>query len=399
MKKQIFTTLFLAGISCVSLQAQNTFPSSGNVGIGTSTPLAPLTIDGIGKPSSDNILFLKDDLSLSMDIYSSYTGGPSDRYRGGFAYGVRPANKAWQIWHVDPSRGWQNLLHVSDNGNIGLGTLNPNSRLCISDGGNGLISMHAGNTSSALGFNRNVTDGAIPNTAISAWQFTARDESFRLEGYNGTFGNPLTILKNGYMGLGINNPNSQLCISDGGNGLISMHAGVTSALGFNRNVTDGAIPNTAISGWQFTARDESFRLEGFNGAYTFPLSVLKNGNVGIGTPNPDSRLTVKGLIHAEEVKVSLQVPGPDYVFEKNYKLLSLSETETYIQQNKHLPEVPSAKEMETNGISLSEMNMLLLKKVEELTLYLIEMKKENEQIKKENQQVKTAIELLQKGSH
>jgi hypothetical protein len=70
--------------------------------------------------------------------------------------------------------------------------------------------------------------------------------------------------------------------------------------------------------------------------------------------------------------------GPDYVFEKDYDLLSLSELETYITQNKHLPEVPSAKEMEAEGLNLKEMNLLLLKKVEELTLHLIEMKKTSE---------------------
>jgi hypothetical protein len=69
---------------------------------------------------------------------------------------------------------------------------------------------------------------------------------------------------------------------------------------------------------------------------------------------------------------------PDYVFEKNYNLRPLAEVENYINQNKHLPEVPAAKEMEANGVNLGEMNMLLLKKVEELTLYVIELKKENE---------------------
>jgi hypothetical protein len=109
-----------------------------------------------------------------------------------------------------------------------------------------------------------------------------------------------------------------------------------------------------------------------------PAGLLLNyggGNVGIGTAHPDRKLTVKGVIHAEEVLVDLNVPGPDYVFEKDYDLLSLSELETYINQNKHLPEVPSAREMETEGLNLKEMNLLLLKKVEELTLHLIEQSK------------------------
>lgn len=107
------------------------------------------------------------------------------------------------------------------------------------------------------------------------------------------------------------------------------------------------------------------------------------GNVGIGTSSPNQKLTVNGTIYGKEIKVDLAVPGPDYVFEKNYSLPSLEEVKDYIAKHKHLPDVPSAKDMEANGINLSEMNMLLLKKVEELTLYMIDLKRENEQIKEQ----------------
>jgi hypothetical protein len=115
--------------------------------------------------------------------------------------------------------------------------------------------------------------------------------------------------------------------------------------------------------------------------------TLYNGRVGINTNYPDASLAVNGDVHAKEVKVDLNFPGPDYVFESDYKLLSLEQIHQYVQEHKHLPEVPSAKEMEQNGINLSEMNMLLLKKVEELTLHLIALKDENAQQQKE-------IELL-----
>lgn len=109
--------------------------------------------------------------------------------------------------------------------------------------------------------------------------------------------------------------------------------------------------------------------------------VLEDGNVGIGTTTPDAKLTVKGNIHAEEVKVDLSVPGPDYVFKGDYELKSLEEVQNYIKENGHLPNIPSAMEMEANGVELGIMNMKLLEKIEELTLYVIELKKENEEIR------------------
>ncbi|WP_143070736.1 tail fiber protein [Flagellimonas taeanensis] len=111
------------------------------------------------------------------------------------------------------------------------------------------------------------------------------------------------------------------------------------------------------------------------------MSLLSNGNVGIGTTTPDAKLTVKGRIHGEEIKVDLSVPGPDYVFREGYDLKSLEEVQNHIKEHGHLPNIPSAKEMEANGIQLGEMNMKLLEKIEELTLYVIQLKKENELMK------------------
>jgi len=92
------------------------------------------------------------------------------------------------------------------------------------------------------------------------------------------------------------------------------------------------------------------------------------------------------------VRVDLSVPGPDYVFERNYKLPTLEEIKFYIDRNKHLPEVPSASEMEKNGIPLGEMNMLLLKKVEELTLYVIEQNKNNQDLKQQLERLWAKVE-------
>jgi hypothetical protein len=113
-----------------------------------------------------------------------------------------------------------------------------------------------------------------------------------------------------------------------------------------------------------------------NGA-SLAIKAIQNGNVGIGTAIPDEKLTVKGKIHTQEVRVDMAGPlVPDYVFAEDYKLKSLQEVEDFIKENKHLPEIPSAQEIEKNGLMLAEMNMNLLKKMEEMTLYIIEQNKE-----------------------
>nr|WP_299213931.1 tail fiber protein [uncultured Allomuricauda sp.] len=116
---------------------------------------------------------------------------------------------------------------------------------------------------------------------------------------------------------------------------------------------------------------------GYDASEDIPVGthLAINGNVGIGTLNPDSKLTVKGNIHAEEVKVDLSVPGPDYVFKEGYDLKPLEEVQNYIEEHGHLPNIPPATEMEENGIQLGEMNMKLLEKIEELMLYTLEQEK------------------------
>jgi len=103
------------------------------------------------------------------------------------------------------------------------------------------------------------------------------------------------------------------------------------------------------------------------------MRVAGNGNVGIGTTIPDEKLTVKGTIHSEEVRV--EVVGADFVFDTDYNLMPLAEIEAFVTQNHHLPEVPSAAEMQEDGLELGKMNILLLQKIEELTLHQIEQHK------------------------
>ncbi len=104
----------------------------------------------------------------------------------------------------------------------------------------------------------------------------------------------------------------------------------------------------------------------------------RDGNVGIGTWDPMAKLAVDGNILAKEIKVKTDISVPDYVFEPDYELNSLDYIADYVKKNKHLPEIPSAKEIKRDGLDLAEMNLLLLKKVEELTLYAIQQDKEIE---------------------
>lgn len=108
------------------------------------------------------------------------------------------------------------------------------------------------------------------------------------------------------------------------------------------------------------------------------MAIHFNGNVGIGTINPQAKLDVRGAISATEVKVQI-LTGADHVFNKDYNLKSLSEVKAFVEENKHLPEIPSEKEMRDNGLNMNEFQIKLLQKVEELTLYVI---KQDEEIKK-----------------
>ncbi len=105
---------------------------------------------------------------------------------------------------------------------------------------------------------------------------------------------------------------------------------------------------------------------------------LRTANVGIGTSSPKAKLDVAGTIRATEIKVEAQTA--DFVFEPGYQLRDLSEVESFIKTNKHLPEIPSAAAMEKSGVNLAEMNKLLLMKIEELTLYSIDLEKKDKEI-------------------
>ncbi|MBL7726152.1 MAG: hypothetical protein JNM68_00625 [Dinghuibacter sp.] len=121
----------------------------------------------------------------------------------------------------------------------------------------------------------------------------------------------------------------------------------------------------------------------FSTNYSLRMVIMENGNVGIGTTNPTNKLSVNGDIRSREVVVET-ANWPDYVFQTHYRLTPLNELERFIQQHKHLPNIPAAAELEANGLKLGEVQKKMMEKIEELTLYIIQQQKEIDRLKKFN---------------
>ena len=116
------------------------------------------------------------------------------------------------------------------------------------------------------------------------------------------------------------------------------------------------------------------------------VRFMKNGNVGIGINNPSYKMEVNGTVRANSFS-AVSPPWADFVFEENYQLTDLNDLEEFIKLNKHLPEVPSEKEVKENGVDLVEMNKVLLQKIEELTLYIINQNKKIKSLETKNQEI------------
>jgi hypothetical protein len=121
----------------------------------------------------------------------------------------------------------------------------------------------------------------------------------------------------------------------------------------------------------------------------------KTGKVGIGTANPTAKLTVNGKILAKEVETRSDITS-DYVFKPGYRLMPLPDLRRYVIANKHLPEVPSVQDFSKNGQNLSHTDDLLLRKIEQLSLYIIEQEAAIQKLMKDNDALKLRIENLEK---
>lgn len=237
------------------------------------------------------------------------------------------------------------------NGNVGIGVSNPTQKLDV----NGNIRLY--------GYNRFI--GTTTNSSFSIR--TNNIERFKVDGSNG---NAL------FYSDRINMPN-------GGNIILGTDGGHSTganclSIGFHKGYGHGYIDYK---------QNLHFRVAGE--PWWCPLILQPDGNVVIGGHSCYAnyedqafgyKLAVNGKIIAEEIVVKLRGQWPDYVFSPNYTLRPLSEVEEHISNHGHLPDVPNAQQVQDQGISVGEMNAILLKKVEELTLYMIEQQKRIEQL-------------------
>jgi hypothetical protein len=313
------TALVLAAISFpVSLFAQNNnqVGATGNIGIGTTTPPNRLTIE-----STDPI--------VANYIRMEHKGIPNSL----LLFGTAPSN-------------YQVTLHQNAN------VLESYTDLHLSAANTGRIFFETGRTGTAAPVRMTLTNTGLGiGTTTPTTSFNVNGGAIRLKNpglypygmnidvdFTGTWAREYSFSYNG--------------------------AGKMFAWGVYGSTN--SLIYAYIGGNSTTAEVVA----------TLPWMVFRpNGNIGIGTTEPGSyKLAVEGTIGARRVKVT-QGTWADFVFQPDYKLPALSEVEQYINANQHLPEIPSAAEVEKEGLDLGEMNKKLLQKVEELTLYLIEQQK------------------------
>ena len=181
----------------------------------------------------------------------------------------------------------------------------------------------------------------------------------------------ITLLQNGNVGIGMSTPPEKLTVQ-------------TATSNYGLLHTDGNVQLTTFvggsaitAGWLGTKSNHPIAF--FTNNSSAQMVIQLNGNVGIGTLNPTYKLSVNGTIQTKEVRV--QTGWADFVFEEDYKLNPLPDVEKFILANKHLPGIPSAKEIQTNGLALGDIQTKMMQKIEELTLYIIQANKTIEELK------------------
>ncbi|WP_205529788.1 hypothetical protein [Pedobacter chitinilyticus] len=396
---------FLLMISCVigfiNVNAQTLQEVTDN-GASTNRPITAKSYLAVGGSFSGSTLpshiaslsgfqILGDIANVSQNGITYSSGGGGGAAIGFFRGGSYETGIDFYTNYTSGSGNLTHALRIDSHGNLGLGTATPTEKLDVNGNviwngykaGNirALNIGYSGGNYGGIGYNVDFT------TVTGIFNRPSNDQSSYLEFTYGGFkfyGNARSIGAYGVnLGGGTDNLNLFATITNQGN----FGIGVTAPEAKLHTSGDRVMFTRSGGEHNLLFGDESARYfslytpEGAARAtlknYTNNIDIitfLQDGNVGIGTDAPQEKLSVNGRVRAKEIKVET-ANWPDYVFADDYQQQTLPELEQFIKKNKHLPEVPSAKEAEKNGVALGEMNKILLKKIEELTLHLIEKDK------------------------
>lgn len=264
-----------------------------------------------------------------------------------------------------------NAVVLGNNANVGIGTTSPASPLHI-------VSSISNNSL------RVTTSGTSNDPSILLARNSGLNDKFRMNvrGNGGSSWLSIWDDTNGSPDNGINVKGNNVGIGTPSPGYVLDVAGrmrVRSGGGSPAGTWFMNAANAVDAGLVGMLNDNYIGLYGTGIGWGFIMNTT-TGNVGIGTFNPTNKLSVNGTIQSKEVRV--ETGWSDYVFEKDYKLRSLANVAEYIAQNKHLPDIPSAKEIQDNGLAVGEVQTKMMAKIEELTLYVIELQKQVNDLKK-----------------
>ncbi|WP_133248492.1 hypothetical protein [Pedobacter yonginense] len=385
MKKQILLTALIFGAGYASL-AQNTFPANGNVGIGTNSPTHKLEVKGDAQIESTVITSSNSPFPNSTVLFSQ------KGFQNMFGVDGQFTTKYFGM----KTDGNFTIM----GGNVGIGTTNPTAKITFNDVNGSTepsgISWY-GPAPLNYGIYRTAGDWVAPyqqlklqwDTGIILDPGTLHGKSFVDIGGGGL------RVSSGNVGIGTTTPEN----NDGWTKVMEVH-GYTDAKSIltSNNINTGSWVHengffgAPAGGMVGTSTNHPFSIIA---AKAVKMTFLPNGNVGIGTITPKEALSVNGNIRAREVKVETR-DWPDYVFEEGYKVGTLGELETYIKANKHLPGIADAKNIEENGISVSETIKAQQKIIEELTLHLIEKEKEIKESNKKINELDLKLDLILK---
>lgn len=353
----------------ISSTAVAYFKTNGNVGIGTNTPNAPLQF---ANSTANRKVVLYDQNNNNHQYYGFGINGGTLRYQV-------DATGANHIFYAGTSSTTSNeLMRIMGTGSVGIGTATPSQKLDVAGtikANNNIIVDGSATNNGALTGNNCLLFGGIASGEGIASKRTAGGNIYGLDFYTAS-ANRMTITSAGKVGIGTTTPPHALSVTGNSSvdGQLLIRNNVNPAFyGKIENSTNFHLDTYGPSGNMYLNYFDGDAVYVGNGAQGVVASFLTSGKVGIGTTTPGYKLDVCGTIRATEVRV--ETGWCDYVFANDYQLRPLSEVESFIKENKHLPEVTPGAEIETNGLEVGKVSAQMIKKIEELTLYAIEQQK------------------------